>query len=46
MLNELNEEVANMQTDLDYIDVDVVWRKFFKILEKKFDAEQLPGDVK
>lgn len=43
---ELNEEVANMQTDLDYIDVDVVWRKFFKILEKKFDAEQLPGDVK
>ena len=35
-----------MQTDLDYIDVDLVWRKFFKILEKKFDAEELSADAK
>lgn len=42
---ELNEEVGEMQAYLEFTDVQKIWSKFFKILQKKFDAEELPVDL-
>lgn len=42
---ELNDEVGDMQYDFEDRDVNEIWKKFLKILEEKFEAEELPSDL-
>lgn len=38
---ELNTLVNEMQTDLEWIDVNEIWEKFLELLNRKFDAVEI-----